>query len=226
MAQHEDPRMAQQPVFPPQQFAHQAIPVEPHKAGDTTGWEPQAVAQPSIGAGYNTGQSPAEDTEEVEYGDYFGFDERHRFMMPDGRQWVEFKTLNEGDLMQYQSRLGRDMVVEKATGNARIKINQVEERHALLMVAIVGWHMMRRTPRGWVEEKFNTARHGTLEQWLKSANPALIADLDKAVRAQNPFLLAANDETLEAIDKQIAELQEQRDKILERMQGEDDSATS
>lgn len=212
--QHADPRLQGQVQFPPPGF--QGVPVEPHQAGDTTGWEP---SQPQIAAG-----SP--EDEQVEYGDYFGFDERHRFMMPDGRQWVEFKTLSEGDLMNYQSRLNRDMVVEKTTGNARIRINQVEERHALLMVAITDWKMMRRTNRGWIEEKFNKAKSGTLEQWLKSANPALIADLDKAVRDQNPFLLAANGETLEAIDKQIEELQEQRARIVERIQGEEDSATS
>jgi len=215
MAQHEDPRLSGQ-QFPPPGFAAQ--PVAPHMAGDTTGWEPQPTNP--------VGSVDPSNQEEVEYGDYFGFDERHRFMMPDGRQWIEFKTLAEGDLMLYQSRLGRDMVVEKSTGNARIRINQVEERHALLMVAITGWHMMRRTPRGFVEEKFNTSKHGTLEQWLKAANPAIIADLDKAVREHNPFLLAANSETLEAIDKQIEDLQEQRERIVKRMQGEDDSATS
>ncbi len=226
MSTHQDSRTSTQ--FPPPGFTGQ--PVAPHMAGDTTGWEPQPVAQaqPSIGAGYSTGdpQPPAEE-ENYGYEDYYGFSEVHRFMMPDRRQWIEFKTLAEGDLMRYHARLNRDVMVEKTTGNARIRMNQVEERNALLMVAITGWHLVRRDRSGQFREvPFNNKRDGELEQWLKVANPAIIADLDKAIRDQNPFLLSANTETVEAIDKQIAELEDQKAKLLERMQGEADSAAS
>lgn len=211
MTTHQDPRTQVQ--FPPPGF-QSAIPVEqatqPHPA-----WEQQAAAAP-----------PAE--EEIEYGDYFGFDIRHKFIMPDGKQWIEFKTLNEGDLAIYQKELNRDVMVEKTTGNARIRINQVEERHALLGVAVTGWHMMQRHPaRGWLPAAFsNSGKGSTFRQWLAKADPALVAELEKAVREQNPFLLQANTETLEAIDKQMADLQVQRDAILERMAEKENSATS
>ena len=213
MSTHVDPRTQGQVQFPPPGFVS-GVPVEqatqPHPA-----WEQQ-------------GEAAASPVEEVEYGDYFGFDLRHKFIMPDGRQWIEFKTLNEGDLAKYQKDLDRDVMVEKTTGNARIKINQVEERHALLRAAVTDWYMMQKHPnRGWLPVTFsNGSRSANFGQWLSKANPELIADLEKAVRDQNPFLLQAGTETIEAIDKQIEDLNAQRTQILERMAEKENSATS
>jgi hypothetical protein len=216
MAQHEDPRL-EQPVFPPPGFTGTAL--APHL-------DPGQHDQ--IQPGVSVDEPAVDDTDVDGYGDYFGSDVTHKFVMPDRKQWIEFKELNEGDIARYQSILNRDVTVLKQTGDARIKINQVEERHALLMVAVVGWHMMRKDPRkGWLPVPFsNSGKGSTFMQWVNVARPQLIADLEEAIRKANPYLLAANNETLEAIDKQIAQLQEQREQVVARMSGEGDSAIS
>lgn len=221
---HPDPRggqMVSQPQFPPPGFAAEQVP--PHQAPEHYG---QQLAQQAEEL-RNDGPANPDMNEAYDYEDYFGFDETHRYMLPDGRQYIEFKTLNEGDLGKYQQALNRDVLIEKGTGNARVKMNQVEERHAMLLTAVTGWHLMRRDRQGkWVEAKFSAGRDGEFHQWMKKAHPRLIQDLDEAVRKANPFLLAANTETLEAIDKQIADLQEQRERIVGEMQGKSDSATN
>lgn len=169
----------------------------------------------------------AGETEVEEYGDYYGFAEEHVYKMPDGRQWIKFKTFTEGDLALYHKLLKRDVVVEKASGDARIKIDQIEERHALLHVAVTGWLMMKKTPKGWVQQPFSNGRGGTeFDKWLNVANPAIIEDLAEAVRKENPFLLGTGADTLEAIDKQIDELQKKRQELVERQRGEGVSANS
>jgi hypothetical protein len=220
MAQHEDPRLANlaQPVFPPPGFTA-GKPLAPHL-------DPGQHDQ--IQPGASVDESDVEETDVDGYGDYFGTDVTHKFVMPDGKQWIEFKELNEGDIARYQNILNRDVTVLKQTGDARLKINQVEERHALLVVAVTNWFMVKKDPRkGWLPVPFsNTGKGSTFMQWLNAARPQLVADLEEAIRKANPYLLAANNDTLEAIDKQIAQLQEQREQVVARMSGEGDSATS
>lgn len=217
--QQQDLRSGTSTQFPPP--GYQPQPVAPASGAEHPGWAEQRQHE-------LTGTPVAEEPG-AEYTDYFGFSRTHKYMMPDGRQWIEFKTLAEGDLALHQAILNKDITVEKNTGNARIKINQVEERHALLQVAIVGWHMVRRNDKtGRFEEvPFSKGSTGsTLSQWIRAADPSIVADLDEVIRKLNPTLLAANNETIEAIDKQIEDLQEQRQRILERMQGNVSSATS
>jgi hypothetical protein len=231
--QHVDPRLAQQqmaPQFPPPGFVGEQAPhhlAPEHTPAPTQTWPPATTTSGFLVAGEGTS---GDESETEDYGDYFGFDQRHKYMMPDGKLWIEFKILNEGDIARFQQILNRDITVEKRTGNARIRVNQVEERHALLMVAVTGWHMMRREPKQggrWVEQKFSNGSPGSeFMKWVQLADPRLVADLENAIRKHNPFLLQASTETLEAIDKQVAELQEQRQEILERMRGEGSSATS
>lgn len=206
--QHEDVRP---PQFPPPGFAGHQVPQ--HLSPEHDG----PVVEP-----------PQEFDESDGYGDYFGNDVRHKFMMPDNRQWIEFKELSEGDIAKYNEILNRDITVVKNTGDARIKINQVEERHALLQVAVTGWHMMKRDRGGTFREQpfSNSGKGSTFMQWVNATSPTLVAALESEIRDKNPYLLVANNETLEAIDKQMADLQKQREQIVERMQGEGGSATS
>lgn len=167
------------------------------------------------------------ETEVEEYGDYYGFNQEHTYFMPDGKQWIRFKVFAEGDLALYHKLLKRDVVVEKASGDARIKIDQIEERHALLHVAVTGWFMMRKTPKGWQQQPFSNGRPGTeFDKWMNVSDPRLIEDLADAVRKENPFLLGTGADTIEAIDKQIDQLQKQRQELVERQRGEAASANS
>jgi hypothetical protein len=221
-----DPRghIGAQPQFPPPGYQGdraQALTLDPNA--------PAYQNQPQYLDGGPGSQVAQVEVETQEYGDYFGFDEKYQYYMPDGKQWIEFKALTEGDLGRYQKLLKRDITVEKDTGNARIKIDQVEERHALLMVAVTNWFMLRRNQRSGAFEPqtFSTGTAGsTFAQWLERANPAIIADLAEQVRKQNPYLLGTGNETIEAIDKQIEQLVEQRKTLVERQQGEGASANS
>lgn len=219
-----DPRGFQgaQPQFPPPgvQGAVPATVLDPNAPGYQS--QPQY-----LDGGPNNQIAQVEEAQE--YGDYFGFDERFQYLLPDGKQWIEFKALTEGDLGRYQKLLKRDITVEKDTGNARIKIDQVEERHALLEVAVTGWFMVRRNLRtgNFEPQTFSTGSAGsTFMQWLTKANPAIVADLAEQVRKQNPYLLGGGNDTIEAIDKQIEQLSEQRRLLVERQQGEGASASS
>jgi hypothetical protein len=216
-----DPRIQQmgsQPQFPPPGM--QGVPAQ--------------VLDPSAPGYDSQPQQPVYATQQVaqtqieEYGDYYGFDIRHQFFFADGKQYIEFKVLNEGDLGKYQKLLRRDVVVEKATGDARIKIDQVEERHALLMTAITGWFLMRRNPAGQqVAITFSNSGPGSeLAKWIQNANPAIIADLAEAIRRENPFLLGSTNETVEAIDKQIEQLYAERERMVAIQQGKSGSASS
>lgn len=170
-----------------------------------------------------------EETVTEEYGDYFGFDIRDKYIFPDGKQWIEFKVLSEGDLAKYQKLLKRDVVVEKQTGDARIKIDQVEERHALLMVAVTSWFVVKKDHRTgkYLQQTFSNGRPGSeVDKWIQNANPAIIADLAEQIRRVNPFLLGSGADTIEAIDKQIEQLTKQRQELVERQRGEASSASS
>jgi len=152
-------------------------------------------------------RAAGEDVETDVYEDYFGFQETHRWLFPDGRQWIEYQTMNEGAKAQFQKRTNRDLVVERASGNARMNIDPAQERWALLGAACTSWHIMREGH----EVNFSNA---TFEQWLKVANPRLVEDLEKAVRKANPWLL--QDMTVEDIDREIKNLQEMREVAEER----------
>lgn len=224
-----DPRVQQmgaQPQFPPPNFQ---------------GGTPAQVLDPSHpnfqnNVGFQqqhsiTGDAPVYgDTESEEYGDYYGFDIRHKYVFPDGKQWIEFKVLSEGDLGAYHKLLKRDVVVEKQTGDARIKIDQVEERHALLLVAITNWHIVRRDPRTGqrLPVPFGNNRTPGCEvaKWIQVANPQFVADLADQIRDANPYLLGSGAETIEAIDKQMDDLARRRAELVERQQGEGVSANS
>lgn len=207
------PQEAAWPPAPPQPMTTETIEEQYPQQGVT---HPGLQAQPA----------PAVDAT-GDYEDYWGFDETHAFLMPDGKQELFFKVLTEGDINRYNSILKRDVVVEKATGDARFKFNQSEERRALLLVAVTGWTLRKRNQRSgvWEVAKFNNANGGELDQWIQKANPALINDIEKAIRDKNPYLLQGGEDTVEAIDKQIGELQKQRDEIVARERGEGSSAT-
>jgi len=134
--------------------------------------------------------------------DYFACDRRERTMLPDGRQWVEHKELTEGEKRKYQNSVNRDITIQRATGDARMKMAPGDERHALLKQAIVAWQVFR----GGVEVPF-TAKN--LEEFLEKAPPKVIDIIEKDVRKLNPWLL--QEMSVEDIDREIAQLQELRE---------------
>ncbi len=144
------------------------------------------------------GVSPVEHTQQS----YFGFSELHRTMLPDGISYIEHKTLNEGARRKYLNKVNRDIMLQKSTGNAIMRMQQGDEKHELLESAIVGWNLVGKenTPLNF--------DNGRLQKFLSEANPIIVDLIEKDVRKNNTWLMT--DLSVEDIDKQISELQEMR----------------
>jgi hypothetical protein len=160
--------------------------------------EEQAKAASIASAMEADGVSAIERTQES----YFGFEEIHRVHLPDGISYIEHKTLNEGARRKYLNKVNRDIMLQRSTGNAIMRMQQGDEKHELLESAIVGWNLIGKNGEPL------TFNQNKLQQFLKEANPVIIDMIEKDVRKKNPWLLA--EMTVEDIDKQIEELQEMR----------------
>lgn len=149
--------------------------------------------------------------------DFFGFSETKRFHFPqDPDQWIDFKVMNEGDKARFQKLTQRDLILERKSGDARMKVDPAVERHELIKACVVDWNVYR----GGKPYAFSVR---ALEDLLRLADPRLIEDLEKEIRKANPWLLG--EMTVEDIDKEIANLQEMREVALERERGEASSAS-
>lgn len=159
-------------------------------------------------------EQAAEQTEVVSASsqhDYFGFREEHTFKLPDGVSWISFMALNEGAKAKFQKESSRDMVLERQSGNARVKMDQAADRHALIKAAVTGWNLTR----GGDPVPFNPIQ---LNDFLTLADPRVVDKLEVAIRKANPWLLA--EMTVEDIDREIENLMEMRKVAQEREQGE------
>lgn len=146
------------------------------------------------------------------YVDYFGFDVRERWYFPDGRQWIEFKKLTEGERAKYLKATKSDVYLNRQSNDARISFDQSGDRKALLLHSITNWHMVRRDPSSgqWSEVRFvsGSTPGGEIAKWIDNSDPALLGQLEKAIRKVNPWLMS--EMTVEQIDKEIADLMELR----------------
>jgi hypothetical protein len=158
------------------------------------------------------------------YQDYYGFDERDKWYFPDGKQWIEFKKLTEGDRAKYMKATRSDVHLNQKTQEARIPFDQSQDRKQLLLHSVTDWHIVRFTrsngritavtPLPFPEGAGARTPGGALAQWIDSANPAILAELEKAIRKANPWLL--NELSVEQIDKEISDLTELRKAAEER----------
>lgn len=154
------------------------------------------------------------------YEDYFGFGDTQTFTLPDGKQQIFFKVMNEGERREFQKKTNKDIRFNKASGDASIKADQAQERYELIMTSVTGWSMKRRQADGSFNDVpfSGTTPGSTLAQWLQVANPKIVDDLEFAIRKANPWMQA--DMTVEDIDKEIERLSELREQALEREKGE------
>lgn len=148
--------------------------------------------------------------------DYFGFQQRERYYLPDGVSFFELEAMNEGMKSKFQRMTQRDLVLEKGSGNARLKVDPGGERHELIKASVKGWNLTRNG----VPQPFGPR---ALQDFLELANPKIVEGLELAIRKLNPWLLA--DATVEEIDKQIEELQELRVEAVKREEGEASSSS-
>jgi hypothetical protein len=149
--------------------------------------------------------------DDVQVVDYFGFAESHKHMLPDGKQWIEFQSMNEGAKSRFQKESSRDLVLERQSGNARVKMDQAGDRHALIKACVTDWYVLR----GGQPIPYTPVQLG---DFLTLADPRIIDGLELAIRKANPWLLA--EMSVKDIDKEIENLQEMRKVAEERERGE------
>ena len=144
--------------------------------------------------------------------DYFACDETYKVMLPDGIQWLECKTLNEGDRKRYQSKLNKDLTIKKSTGDAQLRLSQGEERHELIKAAVTGWNVMRAGK----PLPFSKGSDGSnLTQFINAVPPSVVDHIFKQISERETWL--AGDISVEDIDEQMKQLQDLRDtKVKER----------
>lgn len=126
-------------------------------------------------------------------------------------QYVTIKKMSEGDRYLFQQATNTDLTLNRRSEDAKIKVAPEVERQALIIHSIVDWRVIRKgNPVAFSKHELKT-------NLLPALPPNLVDDLEKACRKLNPFLTA--DVTVEDIDKQIKELEEQRANIKERDAG-------
>jgi hypothetical protein len=158
------------------------------------------------------GEAPGD---EKVYEDYFGFDETLRWFFPDGKQYIEFHVMNEGQRAKFQKLTNKDITLRRQSGDASIKVDPAEERYALLTSSVIGWLIYRNGD----PVPFSSGKPGsTFEQWLDKANPKLVDDLEFTIRKANPWMQA--DMSVEQIDEEIDRLTDLRKQAEERQRGE------
>lgn len=149
------------------------------------------------------------------YVDYFGFDEYGEYVLPDGKQKIIFKKLNEGERQKYESATQNDVRFNRRTDDAAIKIDASVARTALIETSVTGWNLVRKDNGKWRHVTFSKGTPGSeLSKWLKEADPKIINDLHKAITKANPFL--QEDMTIEMVDEEIKRLQEIRADLVRR----------
>lgn len=149
---------------------------------------------------------------ESKQADYFGFEEFHQHVLPDGVSFIELRVLNEGDRRAYLDKVNREVRVQRATGDAVMNMQAGKEKKALLEQAIVGWNLSR----GGTPVPFSPR---ALTDFLNSANPRIIDDIEKTIRKLNPWL--QGEMTAEDIRKEIATLEELLAEKLKEEEGKD-----
>lgn len=169
----------------------------------------QEQAEATASAMEAAGVSPVERTQQS----YFGFEETHQVMLPDGISYIEHKTLNEGARRKYLNKVNRDIMLQRSTGNAIMRMQQGDEKHELLENAICGWNLVGKQGEPLVFDR------NRLQKFLSEANPVIIDLIEKDVRKKNPWLMV--EVSIEDIDKQIKELEELRETKVKEEEGND-----
>jgi hypothetical protein len=96
-------------------------PQEGQQMSDTQQQEHAAAIEANMVA---AGVSPTEDV----YEDYFGFDDNRTVTLPDGKSFVEFKVMNEGDRKKYLNAQNKKVTIRKGSGDAEMELSPGNEQ--------------------------------------------------------------------------------------------------
>lgn len=143
--------------------------------------------------------------------DYFAFARKERWYFPDGVTFMEFAPMTEGQKKAFQDKTSKDLVVERASGNARMSVLQGTERWELILSSVTDWNLVRNG----VAVPFSQRE---LQDFLQLTDPLLVEGLEKAIRKANPWLMA--EMSVEDIDREIQNLTEMREVVAKREAGE------
>lgn len=162
--------------------------------------------------------------DEPAYEDYYGFEERDKFYLPDGLQWIEYKQMTEGDRRRFQKATTRDIRLMRQSGDASIRVDPGEERKILFECSVTGWSVVKKRNGKFEPVPFGPhAQSGSeFDKWAQQANPKLLDGLERAIRKANPWMQA--EMTVAAIDEEISNLQELRAEAVKREEGKEGSA--
>lgn len=158
------------------------------------------------------------------YVDYFGFESSERWPLPDGRQWMEFKRLNEGERAKYLRKTRPDVTINSRSGDAKVPTDAAMDRRELILASVTDWHIVARDKRDGKIRPVAFSKgspNAELEKWLNVADPLLVGELEKKIRMANPWML--QEMSVEQIDKEIADLTELRKVAAERELSEKNS---
>lgn len=157
--------------------------------------------------------------------DYFGFDEKSKWYFPDGVQYIEYKLMDEGARAKYQKNTSRDIRLFKTSGDASVKMDPASERQILMETSVVGWHILRMNTKTQKVEPVpfgsNASSGSAFGQWLMTANPKFVSDLERDIRKANVWMNA--ELTAEAIREEIASLEEMLAEAVKREEGKSGS---
>lgn len=160
-------------------------------------------------------QTISEPVVEQAPADYFGFQATETFTLPDGKQFIEFSIMNEGQKAKFQKMTSRDLVIQR-NQDARMKMDPANERHELIRSSVTGWNLYRGgQPIPFTERN--------MKDFLELADPRIIEGLEKAIRKANPWLLS--EMKSDDIREEIKNLEEMLEVALERERGEASSSS-
>lgn len=144
--------------------------------------------------------------------DYFGFASEEKWYFPrqeklpeDQKQYLLIKKMNEGDKAKYQRKTNKDIRIQRTTGDARMSVDAVEERHELIRLSVVGARVKLRQPDGTL--RFDDKKPSVIvANLLDNGDPDVVQQLERFIRELNPWM--RTDMSVEEIDKEIARLEE------------------
>lgn len=167
---------------------------------------------PDIEATHRNMAASGHRIEDVVEIDYFGFASEEKWYFPgqsrvpeDQKQYLLVKKMNEGDKGRYQRKTNRDIRIQRTTGDARMSVDAVEERHELIRISVVGAHVKMRQQDGTL--RFDDKRPDqVVKGLLENGDPDIVQQLEKFIRDLNPWM--RTEMSVEEIDKEIERLEE------------------
>jgi hypothetical protein len=177
---------------------------------DMTSFDDDPATERAIQRHADSGQP----VEEKRFFDYFAEPEAKFYYLPDGVQYFEYRELREGGKAAYERATNNDIRVQRATGDARLRVDPVTARHTLVRLAVTDAFIQYLDGAGNAERL--TFRVGPREKNEKfwelvfEKFPAKFIDgLHSEVQKVNTWVAADDD---------VEGLKKQRDEINERIE--------